>query len=378
MAGISIAELLQPQVILREVSRVNLPGTVLADLFMWGLKNRDPEAQDKQNCFDYQLRKGSYDIFNQSKKVVAASVPGSAASEMAPNPVGSVDFTIPRAATQMSLTDESLVNQRQIGQAVTIVDSMGQNYILRQKQYMASQYANMIEFQTAAMLRGSYTWTQVGTEFRHAFSGGDVTVNFQVPAGNKNQLDMLGNGDIIDASWATTSTDIPKHCLQINEASNALSGMGIEHAICNSKTWNYIINNTKVQAQAGTANTPYEEYNRVGNGRFSVRLRAIPWLMWHIIDYALDIWNGSAFVNTKLIADDQVNFIPTPSPLWTQYINGGETVTEGPNGVREFRQGFYSYGYPTHNPSGWSLNAVHNGIPACYVPSAIVCADVTP
>jgi hypothetical protein len=108
-------------------------------------------------------------------------------------------------------------------------------------------------------------------------------------------------------------------------------------------------------------------------------LRAIPWLQWHIVDYSLKVWDGSAFTDPiRLIADDQVTFFPTPSPEWCQYLNGGEVVTEGPNGVRAFRHGYYAYGYANWNPSGWTLNHVHNGFPALYIPGAIFNADVTP
>ncbi|HQW51058.1 MAG TPA: ATP-binding cassette domain-containing protein, partial [Tepidiformaceae bacterium] len=43
------------------------------------------------------------------------------------------------------------------------------------------------------------------------FSGGETTIDYQVPAGNLDQLDMLGGGNLLDADWATSSTDIPAH-----------------------------------------------------------------------------------------------------------------------------------------------------------------------
>jgi hypothetical protein len=377
MTGRSVSDLLAPEVILREVSRVQLPGTVLSDLFNWGLPSRDPENMTG-NMIDYDLREGSYDVFNRSKEIATGSVPGTSNTLVKPQKVGRVRFTIPRTAESIPLTDEDLVNRRATGQPVTNVDSMGENYIMRQKQYLASKVGNMIEFQTAALLRGSYTFDQNGDELRQGFTGGETTIDFQIPAGNKDQLDMLGDGDIIGTTWATTSTDIPLDCMQVNDAMNSLTGMGIEHAICNSTTFQYLLNNLKIQAQAGTSNTPFQEYNRTGPGRFSVVFRAIPWLQWHIIDYRLDIWNGSTLVNTKLVADDQVTFIPTPNSNWVQYLNGGEVITEGPNGTRAFRHGYYAYGYPTWDPSGWKLNNNHNGFPALYIPAAIATADVTP
>lgn len=372
MAGRSVQELLAPEVILREVSRIRLPGTVLSDLFGWGLAARDP-ANMSGNMTDYPLREGSYDVFNRTRRIATGSVPGTANTNIKPQKAGRVRFTIPRSAERIPLTDEELVNRRQIGQAVTVIDNMGENYIMRQKRYLAEAVANMIEFQTAAMLRGSYTFDQQGDELRQGFSGGETTVDFQIAANNKNQL----NG-IIGTSWATASTNIIEDINAINRQCNTNSGLGIEHAITGSDTWQYVINNDYVKAQAGTSNTPYLEYERNGPGQFTARLRALPWLQWHVIDYTLEVWTGSVYSDTRLIAADQVTFIPTPSSDWVQYLNGGEVITEGPNGVRAFRHGFYMYGYPSWEPSGWNLGCNHNGIPALYIPDAVFNADVTP
>ena len=373
MAGRAVNELLAPEVILREVSRIQLPGTVLSDLFGWGLAARNPENMSG-NMIDYPLRDGSYDVFNSTRRLAHGSVPGSANTNVEPQKAGRVRFTIPRAAEMIPLTDEELVNRRQIGQAVTVVDSMGENYIMRQKRYLAQRMANLIEFQTAAMMRGSYTFDQNGDELRHGFSGGEETIDFQIPANNKNQL----NG-IIGTTWATASTDIPNDIMQVNQACNDATGLGIEHAVCNSNTFQYLINNDKIKAQAGTANTPFESYTRSGPGRFSVVFRAIPWLQVHVVDYSLSIWDGSAYTDPiRLIADDQFTMFPTPGPEWTQYLNGGEVITEGPNGTRAFRSGYYAYGFASWNPSGWNLCNNLNGFPALYVPAAIFNADVTP
>jgi hypothetical protein len=373
MAGRSVNELLAPEVILREVSRIKLPGTTLSDIFGWGLAQRNPDNMTG-NVIDYDLRDGRYDVFNRSREIATATVPGTQNVNIKPQKVGVVRFTVPRSAERIPLLHEQLVNRRALGQAVNQVDAMGANYIDRQKQYMMMRVANMIEFQTAAMLRGSYSFDQEGDELRQLFTGGQDTIDFLIPANNKNQL----NG-IIGTSWATTSTDIPGDVMAINQAANDLTGMGIEHAVLNSNTWQYVINNLKIQAQAGTSNTPFSSYTKTGPGQFTASLRAIPWIQWHVVDYSLSIWNGNtAFSDVRLIADDQVTFFPEPDSSWVQYLNGGEMVTEGPRGTAAFRNGFYAYGYESWDPSGWNLCTVHNGIPCLYVPGAIFNADVTP
>lgn len=369
---------LAAEVILREMSRISLPATVLSDLFGWGLAARNPDAQEKGNMIESPTREGSMDVYNAYRRLATASVPGTPNTLVEPQKIGKFRYVIPRIAEKIPLTYEDLNQRRQIGANINVVDGMGENYIMHQKRTQAEKVANTIEFQTAAMLRGSYTYDQVGVELRHGFSGGETTIDYQIPAGNKNQLNMLGTGNIISASWAVTSTDIPGHVRAINNAMNALTGYGINHAILNSTTLSYVENNVKMQTIAGSANTPFSEYLQTGPGYFSIKYRAIPWMVWHVIDYSLEIWDGSAFTTTKLIADDQVTFIPTPNSQIAQYINGMETITEGPAGVTANRFGYYQYGYHSWDPSGWWLCVNHNGIPGLLNPYAIATADVTP
>lgn len=375
--GRSVEEILRADVIIREVSRIKLPNTTLSDLFGWGLANRDPAAQGA-NSIAVDARDGKYDVFNQTRMLASARVPGTASSRQAPQKVGKVNYTIPRAAETIPLTDEDLTNRRVIGGPSNILDSAGENYISRQQRYLAQRFGNMIEFQTAAMCRGSYTYDQEGDDLHQRFTGGEHTINYRIPTGNLTDLDMLGGGNnILGPTWATAGTDIPLALYEINEAFNQLVGRGLEHVITRSAVWNNVLNNTKVAAQGGSANVVFETLDRRGPGNFTARLRAIPWVQWHIMDYTLDIWDGSAFTATNLIADNHAIFMVEPDQDIAQYFDGGEMVTEGPNGVRTFRNGFYAYGYPTHDPSGWNLAAIHNGFPGLYNPSAIAYGDTT-
>src|SRR5205814_8532625 len=124
----------------------------------------------------------------------------------------------PRAAGTIELVDDELLNQRAIGGRDSSLDRGGEVFLTRQEAYLAQRFANLIEFQTAAMLRGSYSFAADGDLLRHGFSGGETTIDFKVPAGNLSQLNMLGTGNILDADWATAGTDIPKHLHAINAA----------------------------------------------------------------------------------------------------------------------------------------------------------------
>lgn len=359
----STRDLLASKTILKAISQIQAPGTTLQRLFGWGFSGANKRRQSGRNF--------SYDIFDSTRSVATARLPGQASARISPQRVGNTHGVFPRAAETIALRDEELLNQRRVGGPIDELDDEGEVFITRQEAYLAQRFANLIEFQTAAMLRGSYSFTSVGDELRHGFSGGDVTVEFQIPAGNLDQLDMLGGGDILDADWNTSTTDIPAHLYAINQAMVQLTGMGLAHVVVSSNVWQMLLNNEVIQAAGGTAQVVFETLQRSGAGEFTAVLRAIPWVTFHVVDYGLTIWDGSAETYMRLIGSAHAAFLPEPSARWAQYIEGSEIVTEGPGGTRAERFGFYPYAYAVHDPSGWELSTVMNGIPALYTPSAV-------
>jgi len=332
------------------------------------------------NRQQYGGRKFFYDTFNRSRRVATARQPGQQSDLIAPQKVGEVLNTFPRAAMTMELLDEDMFNRRKIGGPVTELDSMGEAYITRQELFLGEQFANMIEFQTAAMLRGQYYYQQVGDKLYHSFtsSGAAQTIDFQIPSGNKNQLNMLGAGNIITGSWLTATTDIPTQLFAINAAMQQLSGYSLAHLLLKGPLWNAMVNNDYIIAQAGSAASPVDTITKDPEGNFTATLRAMPWLTFHVFEHGLEI--DSTFTYTALIPDDNFIGIPEPSPDWCQYFEGSEIVTEGPgyNAPRGEQFGFYPYAYPMFDPSRWNLSGVFNGIPALTVPSAVVIGDATP
>lgn len=362
-------EILAPKTILKAVSQLELPGTALQRLFGWGFAGRNRAQQSGRNF--------SYDIFDVTRTVASARAPGQSSQRQDPQGVGHVSGVFPRSAEVISLLDEDLLNRRGIGGDGSNLGTAGESYITRQEIYLAQRFANLVEFQTAAMLRGKYFYDSDGDDLRHGFSTGETQIDFRVPVGNLDQLDMLGDGNLLDADWGNVNTDIPLHLQNINAAFVRLTGMGLAHVLVTGLGWQKIINNTKVQALGGSTNVVFESLRRVGAGEFTAVLKAIPWVTFHVIDYGLDVWNGSGLQFEKLIEDDFAAFLPQPSQRWVQYLEGSEIVTEGPGGTRSEQFGFYAYGYPTHDPSGWDLAAVFNGIPALYTPSAMAYGRIT-
>jgi hypothetical protein len=227
------------------------------------------------------------------------------------------------------------------------------------------------------MFRGSYSYTTDGDELKHSFTGGETSISYRVPAGNSGQLNMLGAGNILAADWASAGVDIPAHLHEINAAMIQLTGLGLAHVVLTGIGWQYLLNNTKVQAQGGSANVVFESIQRASSGEFTAVLRAVPWITFHVLDYGLNVYESGTETFDKLIPDDRAVFLPEPSPRWAQYLEGSEIVTEGPGGPKAERFGFYPFAYPTHDPSGWNLCAVFNGVPALYTPSAVAYGTIT-
>ena len=366
--GVSTQQIFASQTILEVVSQMNLAGTTLQRLFGWGFGGKNVARQSGRNF--------AYDIFDNTRTVATARVPGQTTGRQPPRKIGAVQGTFPRAAESITLLDEDLLNRRFLAATANELDLNGEAYLTRQEAYLAQRFANLIEFQTAAMLRGSYSYFDDGDDLRHGFASGPVTVNFRIPAGNQAKLNMLGAGDILAADWSEAASDIPLHLQQINAAMLQLTGMGLAHVVVTGVGWQHLVNNTKIQALGGSTNVVFDSLQRTKSGEFQAVLRALPWIMFHIVDYGLEVWNGSADSFTKLIEDDHAAFFPEPSPRWSQYVEGSEIVTEGPGGPKSERFGFHPFAYPKHDPSGWELSAVMNGIPALYTPAAVAYGQI--
>ena len=320
-------------------------------------------------------RKTSYDIFSNTRRIASGRAPGVSNARRKPQVVGNVDVVFPRSAETIPLLDETLLNFRNLGgPGEGQLSASAENYITKQEVYLGQRFENIIEFQAAAMLRGQYVFVVQNDDLFHSFSGTGHTIDFKIPAGNKTGLNMLGGGNIIDGPWSTSSTDILSQLHAINAAMQQLYGEGLSHILCNSTVWVNALQNDSLKNVAGSANRVFEEQLVDGNRQFTARLHAAPWITWHIMDHVLD--TGTSDTKTKMLPDGFASFLPEPSSEWVQYMDGSEIVTEGPNGVRDERTGFYPYAYPTHDPSGWDLCAVSNGLPALYVPNAIAFGNV--
>lgn len=359
-----LPSMLQPLVVMDRISTLVVINTTL--------QNRFGTNAGGSLVRQHPSRRGLYDVFDDTRDLPTATTPGTQSVSRERFPVAQIPFTIPRSAEKRTIPLEEVNQNRPLGLPDEI-DELGRQYLIDQEKNVKQTYTNLREFQTAAMLRGSYSYTQTGDGFTHGFTGGTITINYQIPAGNKSQLNMTGGGDIIGTTWTNNAAPIVRDCLAVNAAFQELVGLGLRDIYVTSVVWGYVITNTEVQNLAGSANDPVQSFTRnEETEEFTAVLRGAPWVTWHINDNGLNV--GGSF--TKLIPDTAAVFTTRIDERVLQYWECPEPVVDPVSNAVSNQFGEYYYHRFTDDPVAWDFHSRFNGLPILKIPSAIAFATV--
>ncbi len=398
MANAVLTQLLQPQVVLRVISRIRDKQGFMGRFFGFQPDRYDPESVTLTGPntlpSNSSVRNAVYRIYDSTRVVAKFRSPGTGPATVALNPMGQVQIAVARFHQKIDLEAEFLGNLSKMVGPNSEIDAAGQDYITRQEGSMARQFSNSVEMMAAGMARDSLYFSVIGDDWFPSFTApanpGTVgqQINFQIPSGNKNQLNMLGTGNIIGVSWANPGAPIMNDIASITAAYVQLSGYAMTDVIVNGLMWNNILLNTQIRNVGGSANTVYAEWTREPQtfmdgqpGVYYVgKLRALPNVNFHICDDVLalnsdiDPSNATApgaATLAKVIPDNMAIFTTQPNSEWCQMYHGGEYVTEQPGMPLVFRGGYYAWKEYTTQPSAVSLLSLLNAIPLLYVPKAI-------
>lgn len=397
MANATLQELLLPQVILRVVSRIREGQGFLGRWlgFQPDRFDADTVTISGPNVLNgnNSVRNVVYRIFDRTRVVAKARAPGVGPATIAQNQMGQAQISVSRFHTKIPLAYEMLGNLSPMVGPNSQIDTAGQNYIMLQETFMAQQFNMMIEMMAAAMLRDSlYIW-MVGDDWLPNFAAATAptvsfNVPFQIPSGNKNQLNMLGTGNIIGTSWANTGAPIMNDIASIEAAYVQLSGYAMSEILVNSLGWTNILLNAQIRNIGGSSNTVFAEFDRSPETfidgqpgtHFKAILRALPHITFHLCDdvVALNTDIDPSYANapsgaslSKLIPDAMAIFCAKPTSTWTQMYHGGEYVVENYGQPGMLRTGYYFWKEYTTQPSSVELLGLLNAIPLLYVPKAV-------
>jgi hypothetical protein len=374
VANVSLHKLLSIATITKAISRINTPGRRLQQHY--GMLPNGSSVQQ------YGGQVFAYDVQNKTRQLLTARPSGAPAATTSKQKIGQVTVASYRGNESIELLDSRLHRIRPLGGAYGTIDQRGINYVTRQERRLAQKAFNMREFLVSRMQRGSFQFKVDGDDMIPVDSGGHVTVDYKIPAGNKSQLDMLGAGDILGTSWATVaSADIVADTLQINAAYEQLHGFPLRHAFCNSTTIQYVLNNAKLQAVSGTARPVFEQYQPAGREQpdgnedtgFVYKFVGIPWLTFHVNDAGLEV-DGTF---TKFYPDGYMAFDTDPNNGDVQELyEGSDMIRETVNSSPREMFGLGGWSEPCTNPSGFNLFELDTCLPVLYNPSTKCWAQV--
>lgn len=370
----SVQEVLRPITLTKVISR-----QMAAE--HWILQFMGMQPGGRNEVFLGHGRDGSFQVFNNTRLIGAGRAPATAAARRARNAIGHVPVTYPRMHEQIGLSAEELHNLARIGDP-RVRDEAGTQMILRQTQFQAQKAANWRAAMVAGMLRDELYIAEDGDDWYFTFtSAGSLRqVSFNMPAGNRDQLEMIsGDGDIIDTSWDNPSANIPKHLSDIDAAFQRLYGGRLSVIICQGAVWQHVISNDHVASQAGIANTPFRQFERVVGSRedgtpLSVsvgEIAARPGLLFYITDEGLDLGAPGSETFAKYVGDNDAIFMPDPNtPNVFSMQLGSEPIAEFDGGPKSTRIGFSAWSKESSNPTETEIFVLDNALAINHIPNA--------
>ena len=406
--AVSLTELLLPQVVLEVISRLKAGRGPLASWLGFQPTKFDPSTVTVSGPNTLQgtgsVRNVTYRIFDHTRVPMKARAPGAGPATVSQNPMGQNTVSVARFHQKIPLNYEFLGNLSPMIGPNSQIDPGGQNYITQQTTFLGEQANNMVEMMAAGMMRDSLYFIVQGDNWMPTFTAPTGTqvgfqVPFNIPAGNKNQLNMLGAGNLITQPWNNVGAPIIGDLQSVIGAYAQLSRYSMTDIWINSLMWINVISNTQVRNTAGSSNTPFAEFTQNlepgmsdsgPDNKYSAILRGQPTITWHFCDDTLalntDVDPSYATVPTgsvpttatlaKLVPDSMAIFCTKPTPQWTKLYLGGEHVVENPGMAGMLRMGWYFWHEYVTQPSAVELIALLNAVPLLYIPTVIAPATV--
>ncbi len=264
-------------------------------------------------------------------------------------------------------------NQRQL---------LGEQEIGRQTMEFKVRFMNLrISAVASGLALGAIYFNEDG-QLLSSSSGAKVTIDYGIPAGNKNQLDWDGSGAIIDADWNTAATSIVSHIKDLKSAAVKLSGFPIETAYYGENIVGFLVKNTDVINFAGRGSPTAASL--MATGVIPDGFLGIP--KWRpACDHVWVDDDGSTL--TTVWNANGITFVPPVDRSWWDMFEGsiptptniGAITDDGLSALANIgtARGMFNYAHVTSDPVGIKQLAGDTFLPIVKATKAIWIAIVS-
>ena len=393
--ALTLNDLIAPQVIMDTVSRIRAGQGRLGKWFGWHYTafDKDRGGLTGPNTRETPVRSGTYRILDTTRQIAQARYPGTGPAVSAPQPIGDQPYTCARFHDSIKLDAERLAFMSKVTTVNSVIDVNGQEYVKQQMTVLAKKFNNVIEFLAAGLIRGKCYLRQSGDSLFPCINdpgGNRIVVDFNSFAGNFGQLNMLGGGNLIPLTWLSPAAKIISHDLPaIMDAYSKNTGIQPMDVWCDPFTWGSIITNTEVVNAAGSANTPFIEYDWANkesgtDAGMTAQLRGYPQVTWHITSEVL-IDNGGTDTTyaagtgtlVPVIPPNTISILPNfKDNDWQSLLQFAEPIGEGPMMPWVKRSGLFMWSELTTLPSVLQIIGLINPVVELKIPKALVLGTV--
>lgn len=250
------------------------------------------------------------------------------------------------------------------------IQDEGRDFLRYQFEEQAHRIANTRIVAVGSVLRHGKIYIGEGGDLLPTSSGAAETIDFNVPATHKDQI----NG-IISAPWNLHSTDIPLHIRNINQFSRQETGMEIKTAFYGVNIPTYFTQNDHVQAYLSRDGNLGMRDKWLSTGELPDGLFGIE--KWVPAYHAYFLSDDEATVH-EVWEDDLVTFIPSlqqPDKMgnWWSMFEGSFAVpksyqiVQSPEAVLnnfDIVYGMGSFGIPVPVPPSANVHVFDTFLPA--------------
>lgn len=384
MTYVSREKLFQTPVITGLVSQIDVPGSLFQRFY--GLAGRGKPVQGRHT---------GWDLFHATRSVAGVRSPRSGPAMRDRKPYGSKSAQLLRLHEKMIIFDEDLMRYRPAGAPIGSIDDSGKAYVRQQMGYFSQVFRNTREWAVSRMFRGGFGVKSVGDELLLCESGDAdalFTIDYEIPAGHKAQLDVSGSGDIIDTSWDDPAADIVSQFTRLDVQAERVSGYPTRHIWINGNTAQYLFENTQLATVRGTSVRVFDTLSRreidpaskLPDTGYDIVFGAMPLHRFHVYNGGL-VAPGTAENYSSQIASGNYEFFipdnyaiitPEPSADWCEMHSGSEYIRENVTSSMREVYGMNAWSTPVIDPPGQEVKMVDNFLPVLYIPRALFYAEV--